>query len=235
MGTTHLPGLNRVVAGLPVYKWLQFGSGVLGLLVLAIWFAGWLRRTPRGPEPVPSETTDGRRRLAWLMLAAAVVIAAPTVWSMAREPSLEQTAFLTLTWTVGVLGLVVVLLCLVWPTPKPVSKSMPTQAPKPLPESGARLVPAGRLEPESGPDRRKSPIGTDRAPVQQCEDATRDWISAWRDEPMGAYADEYARSVDDREAFWTDQAESVDWFTAARIVRWTTARRRSTAGFPTAP
>ena len=48
LGTAWFPGLETMVGPLPVFKWLQYGGGVLGLLVLAGWCLHWWQRTPHG-------------------------------------------------------------------------------------------------------------------------------------------------------------------------------------------
>ncbi|GAA3637390.1 DUF4184 family protein [Microlunatus ginsengisoli] len=129
-GTTRMPALNDVVGGLPVYKWLQFGSGLLGMLVLAVWFGWWLRRTPRRDDPSPDPAADRRRRLAWGLLGAVVLVAPPVIWATAAEGSLERTAFLTVTRSIGVVAIALILLCLVWPNPKPAAPAAPAPTAK---------------------------------------------------------------------------------------------------------
>ena len=49
------------------------------------------------------------------------------------------------------------------------------------------------------------------------------------------YAEFYRRSIDDRDAFWAEQARLIDWKTAAPDASATTATRPSRAGSPAAP
>jgi Domain of unknown function (DUF4184) len=73
-GTTHLPALQVIVGGLPIYKWLQFGSGAVGLLVLAVWVVRRLRRT----DPHRQSRRLGRltRTAVWVGLSASVMAGA---------------------------------------------------------------------------------------------------------------------------------------------------------------
>jgi Domain of unknown function (DUF4184) len=58
-GVTHIAWLRKEHAGLVGYKWAQYASGVVGLVVLGIWAFSHLRRLPRQqrltriPELVP--------------------------------------------------------------------------------------------------------------------------------------------------------------------------------------
>jgi hypothetical protein len=61
VGTTALPGLDASWGPLPGYKWLQYGSSVLGLVVLGIWAIAWLRRA--------RTDTVGRVLPAWVRVA----------------------------------------------------------------------------------------------------------------------------------------------------------------------
>lgn len=129
-GTTHLAILNDSVGGLPVGTWLQFGSGLLGLIVLIIWFLLWIRRTPQGTEPLATETTDSRRRLVWGLLAAGVLVVPAVIWTTVDAVSLEESASLVMTRSTGVFAGAIVLLCLIWPSPKPSLKTSPKTSPK---------------------------------------------------------------------------------------------------------
>ena len=61
---------------LPAYKWLQYGSSVMGLVVIGLWAVLWLRR--RRPASVSRVLPDGARWTWWLalptLLAAAWLI-----------------------------------------------------------------------------------------------------------------------------------------------------------------
>jgi hypothetical protein len=113
-GTTHLPALQVLLGGLPVYKWLQFGSGAIGLLVLAGWILLRLRKT------------DSQRRLRWLGgrtrttvwagLAATVVAGAliASIGSLRAGVSVESIAVGAVTGSISLVLCAVVLVSLAW-------------------------------------------------------------------------------------------------------------------------
>ena len=62
-GYHSIPALNSSLGPLPGFKWLQYGCGIAGLVVLGWFLARWWRRTP--PRPVsPSRCTSAFRRFA---------------------------------------------------------------------------------------------------------------------------------------------------------------------------
>ncbi|AUG81316.1 hypothetical protein CFP65_6671 [Kitasatospora sp. MMS16-BH015] len=67
----RLPGAGRVVAGVPVYEALQYGTSVVGLGLLA----RHVLRLGREVEPEPVEVSP-RRRAVWAGLGAATVVGA---------------------------------------------------------------------------------------------------------------------------------------------------------------
>ncbi|WP_328679051.1 DUF4184 family protein [Streptomyces sp. NBC_00322] len=74
-GIRLLPVLNESVAGLPVYSYAQYGSSVLGLVVL-VWFAASaLRRQPPVTAPPSVRLLDARGRwLASALLGGCVLL-----------------------------------------------------------------------------------------------------------------------------------------------------------------
>lgn len=73
MGLAAAPILDESWGPLPGYTWIQHGSSVLGLVVLAWWALRWLRRqTPTSsPRVVPSAV-----RVAWWVSLPAVLLLA---------------------------------------------------------------------------------------------------------------------------------------------------------------
>jgi len=61
-GTAHVPALADTWGLLPGYRWLQYAGGLVGGVVLLVWFVQWWRRTP--PRPAP----PGGARWPWLVL-----------------------------------------------------------------------------------------------------------------------------------------------------------------------
>lgn len=81
-GVRAFPELTTVVHGLPVYRWAQYGSGVFGGLVLAVWTLWWLRRAPTAP----SAGLPGWVRAVMLCGAAASVAGGIAVTVFVRVP-----------------------------------------------------------------------------------------------------------------------------------------------------
>src|SRR4051812_17066401 len=48
-GAEHISVLAQSWGPLPGYRWLQYASSVVGLVVLLVWFVRWVRRTPAVP------------------------------------------------------------------------------------------------------------------------------------------------------------------------------------------
>lgn len=72
-GTNNLPFLNSYLGPLPVFKWLQHGCGILGMVFLGWWLVRWWRRT--SPRPVPARRSTPRfRRLTALALPLSAVV-----------------------------------------------------------------------------------------------------------------------------------------------------------------
>ena len=113
-GTTHLAVLTDVLGPLPVFKWLQFASGVLGLLGLLLWLASWLRQTPR--RPLPSRVQAAVRRGVWVSVVALSVLVAVLVAAanLAAGRSLEAVAFAAVTRALGAAAAAIIVFCLVW-------------------------------------------------------------------------------------------------------------------------
>jgi hypothetical protein len=90
-GVQILPLLDERWGPLTGYKWLQHGSSVLGLAILAIWAVLWLRR--RRPEsPLQRLLPDPVRWAWWLSLPIALLVA----WGM----GLALYGPITTDWTI---------------------------------------------------------------------------------------------------------------------------------------
>lgn len=72
-GSDWIPGLDARWGPLAGYKWLQYGSGAFGLVVLAIAGVVWLRR--RQARPAPMLLPLPIRALWWASLPVALVVA----------------------------------------------------------------------------------------------------------------------------------------------------------------
>jgi hypothetical protein len=113
-GTSHLTLLTEALGPLPIYKWLQFGSGVLGLLGLLLWVALWLRRTP--PRPTSSQVSPKTRRAVGVGISAVAVLVGGliAVTELNQGTSLEAAAFAAVTRSMGAAAAAIVLVGLVW-------------------------------------------------------------------------------------------------------------------------
>lgn len=113
-GTEHLTGLGQQVGPLPAYQWLQFGSGVLGLLVLAVWAWRWLRRQPRRAVVRVAGTTV--RHLSWAVLVAAMVVGlvVPGLTAAAGPGTWEVVAVRAATGCISATGVALLVICGLW-------------------------------------------------------------------------------------------------------------------------
>ena len=91
-GTDILPVLEEQWGPLTGFRWLQHGSSVLGLAVLAIWAIAWLRRRAVQPDP-PRSLPDAARAVWWLSLPATLLAA----WGI----GLAVYGPLTADWTIA--------------------------------------------------------------------------------------------------------------------------------------
>ncbi|MFK4791319.1 DUF4184 family protein [Microbacterium sp. ZW T5_56] len=76
-GGTVLAGLDSLWGPLPGYKWLQYGSGVVGMLILGVWAALWWRR--QSVHAVQRRTSGVLRLLWWVSFPLVLVISAALV------------------------------------------------------------------------------------------------------------------------------------------------------------
>ncbi len=114
-GIRLIPALDEPWGPLLGYKWLQYGSGIGGVIVLAIAGALWLRgRAPRPVDPAPLAI-----RLSWwlslpVMLVAAVGVGLALYGPITPLFTVQHLAYRSLpiacgVWAVLSLGLVLVL------------------------------------------------------------------------------------------------------------------------------
>ncbi len=91
---------------MPGYRWLQYASSVLGLLVLAGWAVRWWRRAPVRPSG------PAGRRWPWVLLATV----AATTGTVAALPAdgLGEAVYDAATWGGGMAVAVAALLALAW-------------------------------------------------------------------------------------------------------------------------
>jgi Domain of unknown function (DUF4184) len=114
-GTTHLAWLNSPVGPLPAFKWLQFGLGVFGLLVLAVWAVVWLDDA-RPRSAVRSRLTSSQRAAGWLTVLVAFVASVVMIGVSRFRDGLaaESVAVAVVTGSMSLTTAVVICLCLAW-------------------------------------------------------------------------------------------------------------------------
>lgn len=113
-GTSLIPALDEQWGPLLGYKWLQYGSGIGGVVVLAIAGALWMRRrTPGQVHPAPLAI-----RLSWwlslpVMLVVAVVLGFVAYGPLTEEFTVQHLAYRTLPLACGVWGVLTLAVILV--------------------------------------------------------------------------------------------------------------------------
>lgn len=114
LGSQWFPVLNALIGPLPLYKWLQYGGGVFGLVVIGWWLVRWWRRTTARPAGVTAPDTF--RRLCWLAIVGATALGAAAValLGLAQGLSLERVAFLAVTRGGAAAMVTIAICCLCW-------------------------------------------------------------------------------------------------------------------------
>jgi hypothetical protein len=117
VGTAVLPALGMRWGSLAGYTWLQHGSSVAGLLVVAVWSVLWLRRRRTIDEPVPRALPDAVRVAWWLSLPVILIVAWVTGLAILGPLSAEFTpahlAYRVLPPACAVWAALTVVLCVV--------------------------------------------------------------------------------------------------------------------------
>lgn len=114
-GVQAIPLLQQAWGPLPGYSWLQHGSGVMGLLALAVFATLWLRRRQavQRPRMLPAWV-----RWAWYATLPAFLAAGWLAGLAAYGPvteafTLQHLAYRTLPPAIGAWGAMTLLLCAV--------------------------------------------------------------------------------------------------------------------------
>lgn len=112
-GVGIVPLLAEEWGPLPGYKWLQYGSGLAGLAIIAVWMMLWLRRRD-AVAPLARVVPSGLRVVWWLSLPAMLVvawIAGATVWGpFTADFTPQHLGYRVLPPTCGVWGILTVAL-----------------------------------------------------------------------------------------------------------------------------
>jgi hypothetical protein len=105
-GTEHIPALAQTWGPLAGYRWLQYASGLVGLVVLLVWFVRWWRRTAERP------VAPGTALWAWLVLAGVGGVAGCS--AALSSPSIGTAGFAGATWGGGAALAAAVVLAIGW-------------------------------------------------------------------------------------------------------------------------
>ena len=115
-GATHVAWLAEQQGLLPGYGWAQYGGGVFGALVIAVWLARWWRRTAAAPSV--SRLRPVVAASAWLSVlaagAAGAALGSVGPLTASEGPELGSAAFLAATSGIGLAAVVAVLLAASW-------------------------------------------------------------------------------------------------------------------------
>jgi hypothetical protein len=125
-GTRHVAWLSSDVGGLPWFKWFQYASGVVGLIVLASWVAAHLFRSAADQET--TGLVRDRTRAACSAVTAVVATGSVAVtWLLGglRTGSWfdEVLAVRVATRTISLTATAVLVLCLLWQLWRRVARS----------------------------------------------------------------------------------------------------------------
>lgn len=114
-GVAALPGLNDQWGPLLGYKWLQYGSSAVGLVILAVWAALWFRRADAAAL-TSRVLPDVFRWTWWLALPAFLAIAWIAGYAVygpfTAEFTVQHLAYRVFPTAVAVWGALTVALCI---------------------------------------------------------------------------------------------------------------------------
>jgi hypothetical protein len=115
-GVAAIPALDTAWGPLDGYKWLQHGSSVVGLAILAVWGLVWLAR--RRPEASVTRVLPAWVRWVWMLSLPAILVAALVIGYAMWGPfdarfTVQHLAYRTLPPASAMWGVVTLVLCIV--------------------------------------------------------------------------------------------------------------------------
>lgn len=118
----RVPAFLRTVTWLPgdlaAYRWAQYGSSVIGVVMLAWWIVRWWRTAEARDSVTVSRISDAARWLASLTVCAAGLLGAVVAsWPYLTGPdgvNIRRAAFRAITAGGATASLVVLVLALGW-------------------------------------------------------------------------------------------------------------------------
>ena len=113
--TDRLAWLTVLVGPLPAHKWLQYGLGVLGLLLLAVWAVVWLNAARPRPS-TETRLTSGQRVAAWVVVLGVLAVSAAVIGASGLRAGLptEEVAVGMATGSMSLTAATAICFCLVW-------------------------------------------------------------------------------------------------------------------------
>lgn len=103
-GTDRIAWLREEHGPFMGYTWVQYGSGALGLLVLAVVLARWWMRTPRSPGQQRVPALAPRAVLACVALVVVSGVIGAAAGLATADDNLFAALFRMLTWGCGAAG-----------------------------------------------------------------------------------------------------------------------------------
>jgi membrane-bound metal-dependent hydrolase YbcI (DUF457 family) len=115
-GTEAVPLLDEQWGALPGFKWLQHGSSMIGLLIIAVWMLVWVLR--REGQDAVVRVLPGWVRVSWwlslpLVLVAAWIAGLAAFGPLTSEFTIQHLAYRVLPPACAVWGAITVALCVV--------------------------------------------------------------------------------------------------------------------------
>ena len=114
-----LPAFQRQLGPFTMYRWAQYGSSAVGLVILLLWLVLWVRRTPA----VQGEHSAWKlglwtRRASWFAVIVPGMVVGIVIWvhglTRGLDPFDRVVVFRAASLSIACAGLVAVVLSLLW-------------------------------------------------------------------------------------------------------------------------